>query len=75
MTKKLAKIMDVPRTRVERIVNEQTAITATSALLLGKALNTTAQFWLNLQNSYDVAVATKQIGKKIERIQPVRAVA
>jgi len=72
---KLAKVMDVPRTRVERIVNEQSAITATSALLLGKALNTTPQFWLNLQNSYDVAVATKEIGKKIERIQPVRAVA
>ncbi|HET7681205.1 MAG TPA: HigA family addiction module antitoxin [Xanthobacteraceae bacterium] len=72
---KLAKVMDVPRTRVERIANEQTDITATSALLLGKALNTTPQFWLNLQNSYDVAMATKAIGKKIERIEPVRAIA
>lgn len=72
---KLAKVMDVPRTRVERIVNEQTAITATSALLLGKALNTSAQFWLNLQNRYDVEIAKKELGKRIDKIEPVLAVA
>jgi antitoxin HigA-1 len=72
---KLAKAMDVPRTRVERIVNEETAITATSALLLGKALGTTAQFWMNLQNAYDLEKAKKEIGKKIEKVEPLQAVA
>jgi antitoxin HigA-1 len=71
----LAKAMDVPRTRVERIANEQTDVTATSALLLGKALGTSAEFWLNLQNAYDLQVARKEIGKKIERIAAVSRVA
>jgi antitoxin HigA-1 len=45
-----AKICGLPRTRIERIANEQTGITADTALRLGKALGTTAQLWLNLQN-------------------------
>ena len=68
---KLAKVMDVPRTRVERIANEETDITATSALLLGKALGTTPEFWMNLQVAYDLAVAKKEVGKKIERVLAV----
>lgn len=71
----LAKVMDVPRTRVERIANEVTDITATSALLLGKALNTSPMFWLNLQIAYDVEIARKELGRKIEKIEPVREVA
>jgi addiction module HigA family antidote len=72
---KLAKAMIVPRTRVERIANELTGITADTALRLGKALNTSAQFWLNLQNSYDVEVAKKAIGKDIAKIPTLAAVA
>lgn len=71
----LAKVMDVPRTRVERIANEETDITATSALLLGKALNTSPMFWLNLQIAYDVEIAKKELGRKIDKIEPVREVA
>lgn len=67
----LAKVMDVPRTRVERIAAEESNITATSALLLGKALNTSPLFWLNLQSRYDVEMAKKEIGKKLLRIEPV----
>ena len=50
----LAKACGLPRTRVERIASEQTGITADTALRLAKALGTTAQLWLNLQNDYDV---------------------
>ena len=46
----LAKACGVPRTRIERIANEETAITADTALRLAKALGTSAQLWLNLQN-------------------------
>lgn len=67
----LAKVMDVPRTRVERIAAEESNITATSALMLGKALNTSPLFWLNLQSRYDVEMAKKEIGKKLQRIEPV----
>ena len=53
----LAKAMGVPRTRVERIAAETTGITADTALRLSKALGTSAQLWLNLQNRYDVETA------------------
>jgi addiction module HigA family antidote len=67
----LAKICGVPRTRIERLANEETGITADTALRLSKALNTSVQVWLNLQNSYDVRTAELKIGKDLERISPV----
>jgi addiction module HigA family antidote len=50
----LAKAMGVPRTRVERIAAESSGITADTALRLSRALGTSAQLWLNLQNRYDM---------------------
>ena len=61
----------MPRTRIERIVGEQTGITADTALRLGKALGTTAQLWLNLQTEYDVQVAQRDLGKILDRIETV----
>jgi addiction module HigA family antidote len=57
----LAKACGLPRTRVERIASEQTGITADTALRLAKALGTTAQLWLNLQNDYDVQIAKRDL--------------
>jgi antitoxin HigA-1 len=65
---KLARICGVPHTRIERIANEETGITADTALRLSNALGTTAQMWLNLQNSYDVRVAKREIGRELARI-------
>ena len=67
----LAKAMGVPRTRVERIAAGTTAITADTALRLGKALGTSAQVWLNLQNRYDVETAERAIGKQLAKISRV----
>jgi addiction module HigA family antidote len=67
----LAKACGVPRTRIERIANEETAMTADTALRLGKALGTSAQLWLNLQNEFDMRTAKSQIGKELEKIMPV----
>jgi addiction module HigA family antidote len=67
----LAKACGVPRTRIERIANEETAITADTALRMGKALGTSAQLWLNLQNEFDVRTAKRQIGKELEKIAPI----
>jgi len=61
----------VPRTRIERIVNEETSITADTALRLGKALGTSAQLWLNLQHEFDMRTAKRRIGKELEKIGPV----
>jgi addiction module HigA family antidote len=67
----LAKICDVPRTRIERIVREEISVTADTALRLSKALGTTAGFWLNLQIQFDIATAEKAIGKALAKIVPI----
>jgi addiction module HigA family antidote len=67
----LAKACRLPRTRIERIASEQTGISADTALRLAKALGTTVQVWLNLQNDYDVEVAKRDLGRSLDRIEPV----
>jgi antitoxin HigA-1 len=69
----LAKAMGVPRTRVKRIATESTGITADTALRLSKALGTSAQVWLNLQNRYDVETAERAIGKQLAKIARIKA--
>jgi addiction module HigA family antidote len=67
----LAKVCGLPRTRIERIANEQTGISADTALRLAKALGTSAQLWLNLQTDYDVQIAERNLGKALDRIETV----
>jgi len=67
----LAKVCNLPRTRIARIASEQTGITADTALRLAKALGTTAQLWLNLQNDFDVQIAKRGLGKILDRIATV----
>ena len=58
--RELARRMDVGPIRISQIVRGQRAITAETALRLGVAFGTTALFWLNLQNNYDLAQAAKK---------------
>ena len=67
----IAKACGVPRTRIERVANEQTPIMADTALRLAKALGTPAQLWLNLQNEFDMRTATIRIEKELDKISPV----
>jgi len=67
----IASACGVPRARTERIANEETPITADTALRLGQVLGTSAQLWLNLQNEFDMRTATIRIGKELEMISPV----
>src|ERR1700753_4354314 len=65
---RLAKACDVPRTRIERIVNEEIGISADTAVRLGKVLGTSAEFWLNLQARYDLLIARRTLGKNVESL-------
>lgn len=51
---RLAKHIGVPRTRIERLVKEKTAVTLDTAKRLGAAFGTTPEFWMNLQMNYDL---------------------
>jgi addiction module HigA family antidote len=70
----LALALRVPTTRISAIVNESRGITADTALRLGRYFSTTSEFWMNLQQQFDLRVADRQIHKEIERaIQPRNA--
>jgi addiction module HigA family antidote len=71
----LAKACGVPRTRIERLVSEQIGITADTALRLSRALGTTPELWMNLQNSFDVKTAMLYISKELDQIEPVNKAA
>ena len=54
---RLAKAINVPPVRVNGIVRRRRAITADTALRLGRVLDITPEFWMNLQQRYDLEVA------------------
>jgi addiction module HigA family antidote len=70
----LAKALHVPRTRIERLVREETPVTPDTALRLARYLGTTAEFWLGIQTHYDIETAQRAIGKDIDAIRPRKAV-
>ncbi|CAN5413810.1 hypothetical protein BH11PSE4_BH11PSE4_25230 [soil metagenome] len=67
----LANVCGIPRTRIERLASETGNVTADTALRLGRALNTSAQFWFNLQNAFDMQTAEFEIGRELAKIKPV----
>ena len=63
----LARALRVPMNRISAIVNGKRSITADTALRLGRYFGTSAQYWLNLQAAYDLAVAERSEGVRVER--------
>jgi antitoxin HigA-1 len=66
----IAKAIGVPRTRIERLVREETALTADTALRLSRYFRTTAEFWMNLQSGYDLGCAKRALASKLAKIAP-----
>jgi len=71
----LAMELRVPAPRINDIVRERRSITPDTALRLARYFGTTPQFWLNLQTSYDLKIAERELGLKIEREVHTRLVA
>ncbi len=61
----LAMALHVPAPRINDIVRERRAVTPDTALRLARCFNTTAQFWLNLQSSFDLKQAEIEAGRRI----------
>ena len=64
----LARQLKVPANRISQIIAGRRNITADTALRLGKWFGMTAVFWLNLQKSYELRLAQKEIGKELKKI-------
>ena len=69
----LARILGVPTNRITQILAGKRSVTADTALRLGRWLGTGPQFWLNLQQLYELRLAEQTIGAEIERIVVPRA--
>ncbi len=64
---RLAKDISVPQRRISEIVHGRRAITADTALRLGRYFNMEAQFWLNLQARYDLQRAEESLHVRLEK--------
>jgi antitoxin HigA-1 len=63
----LAQRLGVTTARVNEIANERRGITADSALRLARCFSTTPEFWMNLQQRYELEAARRAIGTAVER--------
>lgn len=68
---KLAVSIGVPPRRINEIVHGKRAITADTALRLGKYFGVEPQFWMNLQSQYDLELASEKAGDQLRLIEPL----
>ena len=64
---RLARDIAVPPNRISDIVNRKRAITADTALRLGKYLGVSPELWLDLQSDYDLRVAKRTTWPEVEK--------
>ena len=69
---KLAVSIGVPPRRINEIVHGKRAISADTALRLGRYFGVDPQFWLNVQTRYDLEVAQDRVADQVEAIAPLR---
>jgi addiction module HigA family antidote len=72
---RLAKDIGVPPRRINEIVKGQRAITADTALRLGRYFEMSPQFWLNLQSNYELEQVEDRLAGRIEKEVKIRAAA
>jgi addiction module HigA family antidote len=71
---RLSLDLGVPSGRITDILNGRRAITADTALRLGRYFGNSAQFWLDLQGQYDIAMVEREKGAEIaKRVRPADA--
>ena len=64
---RLAKDIGVPARRINEIVHGKRAITADTALRLGRYFGMSPQFWIGLQTHYDLEVEMEKLTNRLER--------
>jgi len=68
----LAQRIGVPFQRINQIVKHKRAVTPDTALRLAQLLGTTPEFWLNLQQNWDLYEAMTSASREISRIKPLK---
>ncbi|MCD2114919.1 MULTISPECIES: HigA family addiction module antitoxin [Rhodococcus] len=70
---RLATTIGVPPRRINEIVHGKRSITADTALRLAKAFGNSAQFWLNIQDRYELDIAADKLGDTLAGIHRLSA--
>jgi addiction module HigA family antidote len=71
---RLALDVGVPSGRITDILNGRRAISADTAVRLGRYFGNSAQFWLDLQSQYDIAMVEREKGAEMtRRVRPADA--
>jgi len=68
----LAVALRVPASRINDVVRQKRGVSIDTALRLARYFNTTSQFWMNLQISYDLKIATQNMEKIEKEIIPLQ---
>ncbi|MGH7180473.1 MAG: HigA family addiction module antitoxin [Nitrospiraceae bacterium] len=63
----LAKAIDVPANRITAILKGQRSITGDTAVRLAAFFNTTAEFWMNLQKTYELRLAERALPSRVKK--------
>ncbi|MDG1393640.1 MAG: HigA family addiction module antitoxin [Flavobacteriaceae bacterium] len=66
---RLSKDLGIPQTRISEITKGRRRITADTALRLSKYFGNSAQFWLGLQNDFDIEQEGNEKKSILEKIQ------
>jgi addiction module HigA family antidote len=71
---RLSLDIGVPSGRITDILNARRSVTADTAVRLGRYFGNSAQFWLDLQSQYDIALVEREKGGEIaKRVRPADA--
>ena len=68
----LARQLGVPTNRITQILHGTRSVTGDTALRLAHFFGTSPQFWLNLQNLYDLRLAQKKAGKSVKALPKLK---
>ena len=63
----LAKALEVPTNRITAIIKGQRGITGDTAVRLATFFNTTAEFWMNLQKTYELRLAERALSGRVKK--------
>lgn len=65
----LARTLGVSPMRISHVVREERPVTAELALRLGRAFGQSAQYWINLQNAYDLKIAERKLKGSLRKVK------
>ena len=71
----LAVALRVPASRINDVVRQKRGVSIDTAIRLARYFNTTAQFWMNLQISYDLKIARQNMINIENEIIPLQTAA